>query len=48
MYENGFVPVDMDTFSVVLSTKTFTNYRRANAEVIETANPEQTPKGIPK
>jgi len=28
MYESGFVLIDMDTFYVVTSTRTFNNYRR--------------------
>lgn len=34
LLERGYVLVDMDTFFVVLSASTFTNYRRANDECI--------------
>lgn len=34
LFEEGFVLVDMDTYFVILSTKTFTNYRRANDEIV--------------
>jgi hypothetical protein len=30
LYEKGFLLLDLDTFFVVLSQKTFTNYRRLN------------------
>lgn len=46
MFENGFVLIDMDTFFVILSAKTFTNYRRANAEVIATVYDEPSPEGL--
>ncbi len=45
LYEEGFILVDMETFFVVLSAKTFTNYRRANADVIDGACDENKPKG---
>lgn len=32
MLERGYVLVDMETFFVVLSANTFTNYRRANED----------------
>jgi hypothetical protein len=35
MAELGYVLVDMDSFYVVMSANTFTNYRRANDETIE-------------
>jgi hypothetical protein len=35
MTELGYVLIDMDSFFVVLSANTFTNYRRANDETIE-------------
>lgn len=38
MLERGYVLVDMDSFFVVLSANTFTNYRRANEE---TADPNE-------
>lgn len=34
LFELGYVLIDMDTFFVVLSTNTFTNYRRANEDAI--------------
>jgi len=33
--ELGYILVDMDSFFVVLSANTFTNYRRANDDTIE-------------
>ena len=35
MFERGYVLIDMDGFFVVLSAKTFVNYRRANEESIQ-------------
>jgi hypothetical protein len=35
MLERGYVLIDMDSFFVVMSTNTFTNYRRANEECLE-------------
>ena len=35
LLERGFVLVDMDAYFVVLSTATFTNYRRANEQSID-------------
>jgi hypothetical protein len=32
MLERGYVLIDMDSFFVVMSANTFTNYRRANEE----------------
>ncbi len=34
MLELGYVLIDMDGFFVVMSTNSFVNYRRANAEAI--------------
>ena len=34
MLERGYVLIDMETFFVVLSANTFTNYRRANEDVV--------------
>lgn len=36
LYENGFSLIDMETFFVVLSHRTFTSYRRLNEEAIGT------------
>ncbi|MFN3172305.1 MAG: hypothetical protein ACE37E_16580 [Hyphomicrobiales bacterium] len=44
LLEEGFVLVDMETFYVILSAKTFTNYRRANAEVIAHCLDEAKPR----
>ena len=38
LYERGYVLVDMETFFVVLSQRTFSSYRRANDTVIERLN----------
>lgn len=35
LYEKGYVLVDMETFFVVLSQRTFSSYRRVNDSVIE-------------
>ncbi len=35
LFERGFVLIDMDGFFVVMSTKAFANYRRANDECLE-------------
>ena len=35
MLEEGFVLIDMDSFFVVLSANTFTNYRRASSDAIK-------------
>lgn len=35
LYERGFVLIDLDTFYVVMSSKSFVNYRRANDENLE-------------
>ncbi|WDR03260.1 hypothetical protein PSQ19_03630 [Devosia algicola] len=35
MLERGFVLIDMDSFFVVMSANTFTNYRRANDDVAD-------------
>ncbi|WDR05858.1 hypothetical protein PSQ90_16735 [Devosia rhodophyticola] len=35
MLERGYVLIDMDSFFVVLSANTFTNYRRANDDVAD-------------
>jgi hypothetical protein len=35
MLERGYVLIDMDSFFVVMSVNTFTNYRRANEECLE-------------
>lgn len=35
LFERGFVLLDLDTFFVVLSAKTFVNYRRVNDEILE-------------
>ena len=35
MLERGYVLIDMDSFFVVMSASTFTNYRRANEDCIE-------------
>ncbi|MEH6834275.1 MULTISPECIES: hypothetical protein [Falsihalocynthiibacter] len=34
LLEEGYILIDMDTFFVVLSAKTFVNYRRANADSV--------------
>jgi hypothetical protein len=34
MLERGYVLIDMDSFFVVISANTFTNYRRANEDSI--------------
>ena len=34
IYELGFVLVDLENFYILLSQKTFTNYRRINDEII--------------
>jgi hypothetical protein len=34
MLEKGYVLIDMDVFFVVMSANSFTNYRRANDEVL--------------
>jgi hypothetical protein len=34
MFERGYVLIDLDAFCVVLSTNTFTNYRRANDDCL--------------
>ena len=34
MLERGFILINMESFFVVLSVNTFTNYRRANEETI--------------
>ena len=34
LLEKGYVLIDMDVFFVVMSTNSFTNYRRANEEVL--------------
>lgn len=35
MLERGYILIDMDSFFVVMSASTFTNYRRANEDCIE-------------
>jgi hypothetical protein len=35
LYEKGYVLVDMETFFVVLSQRTFSSYRRVNDAVLE-------------
>lgn len=35
MLERGYVLIDMDSFFVVMSVNTFTNYRRANEECLD-------------
>ena len=35
MLERGYIFIDLDTFCVVLSANTFTNYRRANEDCLE-------------
>jgi hypothetical protein len=37
MLEQGFVLIDMDGFFVVMSTNSFVNYRRANADALAPA-----------
>jgi len=37
MLEQGYVLIDMDGFFVVMSTNSFVNYRRANADCIASA-----------
>lgn len=34
LYQRGFICIDMESFVVILSQKTFTNYRRANEAAI--------------
>lgn len=46
LFEEGFVLVDMETFFVILSAKTFTNYRRANAEVIADCLDDVKPRAM--
>lgn len=36
-YEEGLVLIDMDTFFVVMSARTFVNYRRLNADMLRAA-----------
>lgn len=40
LYQRGYVCVDMESFIVILSQKTFTNYRRANEAAIDTVRAE--------
>ncbi|MGA9436145.1 MAG: hypothetical protein WBV62_18095 [Roseobacter sp.] len=35
MFERGYVLIDMDSFFVVMSAKSFVNYRRANDHCFE-------------
>ncbi|MEP4378051.1 MAG: hypothetical protein ABJ215_17370 [Alphaproteobacteria bacterium] len=35
LYERGYVSIDMDSYLVVLSHKTFANYRRVNEAALE-------------
>ncbi len=35
LYERGYVLVDMETYFVVLSQRTFSSYRRVNESVLE-------------
>ena len=35
MLERGYVLIDMESFFVVMSSNTFVNYRRANAECLK-------------
>lgn len=35
LYERGYVSIDMSSYLVVLSQKTFANYRRVNAAALE-------------
>lgn len=34
LFERGFVLIDMDSYFVVMSANTFTNYRRANEDCL--------------
>lgn len=35
LYQHGYVLIDMETYFVVISQKTFTNYRRVNDTLFE-------------
>jgi len=38
LYQRGYVCIDMESFLVVLSQKTFTNYRRVNEAAVNHAS----------
>lgn len=41
LYQRGFILIDLDSFFVVVSAGTFTNYRRANRECLNEENTAQ-------